>query len=130
MRVVFIHPSYHSGSAEVAGNWPPAWVAYLGGALKSAEVRSVAGDDQSFTIKSNPLAMPVCPWNCAVFERIFATLTATQVSILYHRCQAKGDDCGEWAIKAATGSLRPGRMSRRAAADRPDREDRPLQAWR
>lgn len=36
MRVVFIHPNYHSGGAEIAGNWPPAWVAYLGGALKSA----------------------------------------------------------------------------------------------
>ena len=54
MRVVFIHPSYHSGGAEVAGNWPPAWVAYLGGALNSAEVRSVAGDDQSLTSQSSP----------------------------------------------------------------------------
>ena len=36
MRVVFIHPNYHSGGAEIAGNWPPAWVAYLAGALKQA----------------------------------------------------------------------------------------------
>ena len=21
-----IHPNYHSGGAEIAGNWPPAWV--------------------------------------------------------------------------------------------------------
>lgn len=34
MRIVFIHPNYHSGGAEIAGNWPPAWVAYLAGALK------------------------------------------------------------------------------------------------
>ncbi|MEO0460943.1 MAG: magnesium-protoporphyrin IX monomethyl ester anaerobic oxidative cyclase [Myxococcota bacterium] len=34
MRIVFIHPNYHSGGAEIAGNWPPAWVAYLSGALK------------------------------------------------------------------------------------------------
>ncbi len=34
MRIVFIHPNYHSGGAEIAGNWPPAWVAYLTGALK------------------------------------------------------------------------------------------------
>ncbi len=36
MRVVFVHPNYHSGGAEIAGNWPPAWVAYLAGALKRA----------------------------------------------------------------------------------------------
>ena len=36
MRVLFIHPNYHSGGAEIAGNWPPAWVAYLTGALKQA----------------------------------------------------------------------------------------------
>ncbi len=36
MRILFLHPNYHSGGAEIAGNWPPAWVAYLSGALKSA----------------------------------------------------------------------------------------------
>ncbi len=36
MRIVLIHPNYHSGGAEVAGNWPPAWVAYLSGSLKKA----------------------------------------------------------------------------------------------
>jgi len=36
MRFVFVHPNYHSGGAEIAGNWPPAWVAYLAGALKTA----------------------------------------------------------------------------------------------
>ncbi|WP_431299484.1 magnesium-protoporphyrin IX monomethyl ester anaerobic oxidative cyclase [Tabrizicola sp. BL-A-41-H6] len=36
MRIVFIHPNYHSGGAEIAGNWPPAWVAYLAGSLKAA----------------------------------------------------------------------------------------------
>jgi len=36
MRILFIHPNYHSGGAEIAGNWPPAWVAYLTGALKRA----------------------------------------------------------------------------------------------
>ncbi|MBI1386544.1 MAG: magnesium-protoporphyrin IX monomethyl ester anaerobic oxidative cyclase [Rhizobiales bacterium] len=34
MRVVLVHPNYHSGGAEIAGNWPPAWVAYLAGALR------------------------------------------------------------------------------------------------
>lgn len=36
MRIVFVHPNYHSGGAEIAGNWPPAWVAYLTGYLKAA----------------------------------------------------------------------------------------------
>ena len=36
MRILFVHPNYHSGGAEIAGNWPPAWVAYLSGTLKAA----------------------------------------------------------------------------------------------
>jgi anaerobic magnesium-protoporphyrin IX monomethyl ester cyclase len=36
MHVLLIHPNYHSGGAEIAGNWPPAWVAYLAGSLKAA----------------------------------------------------------------------------------------------
>jgi anaerobic magnesium-protoporphyrin IX monomethyl ester cyclase len=36
MRIVFVHPNYHSGGAEIAGNWPPAWVAYLTGSLRQA----------------------------------------------------------------------------------------------
>ncbi len=41
MRILFIHPNYHSGGAEIAGNWPPAWVAYLSGALKAAGFHEV-----------------------------------------------------------------------------------------
>lgn len=36
MRVVLVHPNYHSGGAEIAGSWPPAWVAYLAGHLRQA----------------------------------------------------------------------------------------------
>jgi anaerobic magnesium-protoporphyrin IX monomethyl ester cyclase len=36
MRILFVHPNYHSGGAEIAGSWPPAWAAYLSGALKAA----------------------------------------------------------------------------------------------
>ena len=36
MRILFVHPNYHSGGAEIAGSWPPAWVAYLAGSFKSA----------------------------------------------------------------------------------------------
>ncbi len=31
-----IQPNYHAGGAEIAGNWPPSWVPYVGGALKQA----------------------------------------------------------------------------------------------
>ena len=41
MRVLLIHPNYHSGGAEIAGNWPPAWVAYLTGYLKAAGYHDV-----------------------------------------------------------------------------------------
>ncbi|WP_372891697.1 magnesium-protoporphyrin IX monomethyl ester anaerobic oxidative cyclase [Rhodosalinus sp.] len=36
MRILFVHPNYRSGGAEIAGNWPPAWVAYLTGSLRDA----------------------------------------------------------------------------------------------
>ncbi|CAN0605265.1 unnamed protein product, partial [Ectocarpus sp. 12 AP-2014] len=36
MRIVFVQPNYQSGGAEIAGNWPPAWVAYLAGPLRKA----------------------------------------------------------------------------------------------
>ncbi|PWR02795.1 magnesium-protoporphyrin IX monomethyl ester anaerobic oxidative cyclase [Meridianimarinicoccus roseus] len=36
MRIVFVHPNYRSGGAEIAGTWPPAWVAYLAGSLRRA----------------------------------------------------------------------------------------------
>ncbi len=41
MRVLLVHPNYHSGGAEIAGNWPPAWVAYLAGGLKSGGYNDV-----------------------------------------------------------------------------------------
>ncbi len=41
MRVLMIQPNYHCGGAEIAGNWPPGWVAYIGGALKHAGFTNV-----------------------------------------------------------------------------------------
>ncbi len=41
LRIMLVHPNYHSGGAEIAGNWPPAWVAYLAGALKTAGFTNV-----------------------------------------------------------------------------------------
>ncbi len=36
MRIVLVHPNYHSGGAEIAGTWPPAWAPYLTGSLRRA----------------------------------------------------------------------------------------------
>jgi anaerobic magnesium-protoporphyrin IX monomethyl ester cyclase len=41
MRVLMIQPNYHAGGAEIAGNWPPGWVAYIGGALKAAGITNL-----------------------------------------------------------------------------------------
>ncbi|GAB0150524.1 magnesium-protoporphyrin IX monomethyl ester anaerobic oxidative cyclase [Marichromatium gracile] len=35
MRILFVHPNYSAGAADIAGNWSPAWVAYVAGYLKS-----------------------------------------------------------------------------------------------
>jgi anaerobic magnesium-protoporphyrin IX monomethyl ester cyclase len=41
MRILMIQPNYHAGGAEIAGNWPPGWVAYIGGALKHAGMENI-----------------------------------------------------------------------------------------
>lgn len=41
MRIMMIQPNYHSGGAEIAGNWPPSWVPYVGGALKTAGFENI-----------------------------------------------------------------------------------------
>jgi len=37
----FGKPNHHAGGAEIAGNWPPGWVAYIGGALKAAGITNL-----------------------------------------------------------------------------------------
>ena len=57
MKILLIHPNYHSGGAEIAGNWPPAWVAYISGALKSAGFTDVKFiDAMTDHIEDEPLA--------------------------------------------------------------------------
>ncbi|NTW98291.1 MAG: magnesium-protoporphyrin IX monomethyl ester anaerobic oxidative cyclase, partial [Oscillochloris sp.] len=56
MRIMMIQPNYHAGGAEIAGNWPPSWVPYIGGALKSAgyeDVRFI--DAMTFHIENDKL---------------------------------------------------------------------------
>jgi anaerobic magnesium-protoporphyrin IX monomethyl ester cyclase len=63
MRIMFIHPNYHSGGAEIAGNWPPAWVAYLSGALKAqgyTDVRFI--DAMTFDISEEELRRQIAEY--------------------------------------------------------------------
>lgn len=41
MRILLIHPNYHSGGAEIAGTWPPAWAPYLAGHARAAGFEDV-----------------------------------------------------------------------------------------
>lgn len=36
MKILMIQPNYHSGGAEIAGNWPASWAPYVAGSLKKA----------------------------------------------------------------------------------------------
>lgn len=57
MKIVLVHPNYHSGGAEIAGSWPAAWVAYIGGALKSAGYTDVSFiDAMTHNIEDDALA--------------------------------------------------------------------------
>lgn len=47
MQIVFVHPNYRSGGAEIAGSWPPAWVAYLAGHLRKAGF-TIRGEVRAF----------------------------------------------------------------------------------
>ncbi|NTV99897.1 MAG: magnesium-protoporphyrin IX monomethyl ester anaerobic oxidative cyclase [Oscillochloris sp.] len=56
MRIMMIQPNYHAGGAEIAGNWPPSWVPYIGGALKSAGYENVRFiDAMTFNIEDEKL---------------------------------------------------------------------------
>jgi anaerobic magnesium-protoporphyrin IX monomethyl ester cyclase len=52
MRILMIQPNYHSGGAEIAGNWPPSWVPYVGGALKTAGFNEVRFIDAMTFVKT------------------------------------------------------------------------------
>ncbi len=56
MRLLLIHPNYHSGGAEIAGTWPPAWAAYLAGAVRNAGHECVFIDAQTDDIDDETLA--------------------------------------------------------------------------
>lgn len=56
MRILMIQPNYHAGGAEIAGNWPPGWAAYIGGAIRHGGFPDVEFlDAMAFNIDHGPL---------------------------------------------------------------------------
>ncbi len=56
MRILMIQPNYHAGGAEIAGNWPPGWAAYIGGAIRHGGFPDVEFlDAMAFNIEHDPL---------------------------------------------------------------------------
>ena len=56
MRILMIQPNYHAGGAEIAGNWPPGWAAYVGGAIRHGGFPDVEFlDAMAFNIDHDPL---------------------------------------------------------------------------
>jgi anaerobic magnesium-protoporphyrin IX monomethyl ester cyclase len=41
MRILIVQPNCHCGGAEVAGDWLPGRVAYIGGALKRVGMTNI-----------------------------------------------------------------------------------------
>ena len=98
MRILFVHPNYHSGGAEIAGTWPPAWVAYLTGHLRragfgdihfiDAMTDDVSDDDLALKIAAiAPDAIGVTAITPSIYQaedvlRIAARVAPTAVRIL------------------------------------------------
>ncbi len=87
MRILMIQPNYHAGGAEIAGNWPPGWAAYLGGAVKHAgftEVRFL--DAMAFNIEDDRLremirdAKPDIVMATAITPMIYKAQTTLQIA--------------------------------------------------
>ena len=96
MRILLIHPNYHSGGAEIAGNWPPAWVAYLAGSLKAAGY----GDVQFIDAMTNDLPDDALAARIAEAQPDVIGVTAITPSIY------KAERVLEIARDAAPGALR------------------------
>lgn len=101
MRIILVHPNYHSGGAEIAGNWPPAWAAYLAGAWTfagSGRFAVISIRPWILAIANNPLARdqqadaPVCAWHATVFETLFRDLLRPAWRVTEIGCCAKGDE--------------------------------------
>jgi anaerobic magnesium-protoporphyrin IX monomethyl ester cyclase len=115
MRILMIQPNYHSGGAEIAGNWPPSWVPYVGGALKTAgftEVRFI--DAMSNDIDDVTLAAQIQSYQPDV-------VLATAITPMIYKSQATlklaKTVCPN--IKAIMGGVHPTYMYREVLHEAP-----------
>ena len=77
MCILFVHPNYHSGGAEIAGNWPPAWVTYLAGSLKAKNFHDILFID-AMTLHVGPEDLRARP---VAFEPDIIGVTAITPSV-------------------------------------------------
>jgi anaerobic magnesium-protoporphyrin IX monomethyl ester cyclase len=103
MRIVCVHPYYHSGGAEVAGKRPPAWDACLSGALKSAGFDDIdcqdsmthhLGDDDLSERDAELAPDPVGPnailQFLPVLEHLYSRLLRADHEVRETSCRATG----------------------------------------
>lgn len=100
-----------------------AWT-FAGSGLFSGRVDGWRSPIVTLRIGRNPLATPGCPWHSAVFQRLFSTLTASDLRVSHPACCARGDDACQWRTTTAAPVPFPQR-SRTAGGGRRDRGDRP-----
>jgi anaerobic magnesium-protoporphyrin IX monomethyl ester cyclase len=115
VRILMIQPNYHSGGAEIAGNWPPSWVPYVGGALKTAgftQVRFI--DAMSNDIDDAELATLIREYQPDV-------VLATAITPMIYKSQSTlklvKDICPD--AKAIMGGVHPTYMYREVLSEAP-----------
>lgn len=115
MRILMIQPNYHSGGAEIAGNWPPSWVPYVGGALKTAgftQVRFI--DAMSNHIEDAELANLIRDYQPDV-------VLATAITPMIYKSQSTlklvKEICPD--VKAIMGGVHPTYMYREVLGEAP-----------
>lgn len=98
-----IQPNYHSGGAEIAGNWPPSWVAYIGGALKTAGYDKIKFvDAMTFDLSEEELAKAIRDYQPDI-------VMATAITPMIYRSQRTLEIAKELFPKAVTimGGIHP-----------------------
>jgi len=115
MRILMIQPNYHSGGAEIAGNWPPSWVPYVGGALKTAGFDQVQFiDAMTNYIDDEPLAAMMADYNPDV-------VMATAITPMIYKSQDTLRIAKSVCTNAVTimGGIHPTYMYREVLAEAP-----------
>lgn len=86
-RVLKTLPARWAGPMLLRAIEKHAWT-FAGCARVSLDTRA----PWRFVIHHNPLAIPGCPWHCAVFETLFRTLVHPSAKVTHRDCCARGFD--------------------------------------